>query len=57
MRQQAGLTQEQLAESAGISVNFVSAVERGQKSPTLATMEKFAKALNVPLMELFRFSE
>jgi transcriptional regulator with XRE-family HTH domain len=55
LRQQAGLTQEQLAEAAEVSINFVSLVERGLKSPTLATMERFANALKVPLLELFRF--
>ena len=55
LRLQAGLTQEQLAESADVSVNFVSLVERGVKSPTLATMERLAAALKVPLADLFRF--
>ena len=55
LRLQAGLTQEQLAESADVSVNFVSLVERGLKSPTLATMERLAIALKVPLVDLFRF--
>lgn len=57
LRLRAGFTQENLAESANVSVNFVSLIEWGLKSPTLATMERFAIALKVPLMELFRFSD
>ena len=55
LRVAAGLTQAELAERAGISVNFISLVERGLKSPTLSTMERLAAALKVPIMELFRF--
>jgi len=55
LRVAAGLTQAELAEKAGISVNFISLVERGLKSPTLSTMERLAAALKVPIIELFRF--
>jgi transcriptional regulator with XRE-family HTH domain len=55
LRKKRGLTQEQLAEATGLSVNFISFVERGIKSPSLANMGRIAKALNVPVMELFNF--
>ena len=54
LRVAAGLTQAELAERAGVSVNFISLVERGLKSPTLSTMERLAAALKVPIIELFR---
>lgn len=40
VRQQAGLTQEELAARAGTSRTTLSAYERGRKSPNLATVER-----------------
>lgn len=51
------MTQEQLAEAAGISVDFVSLIERGLSTPSFATISKLASALNVSEEELFGFSE
>lgn len=51
------LTQEQLAELAGLSVNFVSLVETGQSSPSAETISKLARALGVNEGELFKFDE
>jgi len=41
------LSQKALAEKVGISVSYVSMLERGQRSPPLETVEKVAKALAV----------
>lgn len=46
LRQSAGLSQEELAEQAGIHRTYVSQLERGLKSPTLVILLKLAKALN-----------
>jgi transcriptional regulator with XRE-family HTH domain len=51
------VTQEQLAEAVGCSVEFVSLVERGVNAPSVAGLEKFAKALKVDARELFTFAE
>jgi ribosome-binding protein aMBF1 (putative translation factor) len=51
------LTQEQLAELTGLSVNFISLVETGQSSPSAETISKLAKALGVNEGELFKFDE
>jgi transcriptional regulator with XRE-family HTH domain len=48
VRLQRKLSQEALAGKAGISVSYVSMLERGQRSPPLETIEKMAKALGVP---------
>lgn len=42
------LSQKALAERIGISVSYVSMLERGQRSPPLETIEKLARALGVP---------
>ena len=47
-----GLTQEQLAARAGISVSYVSMLQRGQRSPPLETLEQLAKALGVKPVQL-----
>ena len=41
------LSQKALARRVGISVSYVSMLERGQRSPPLETIEKVAKALGV----------
>ena len=46
------LTQEQLAERSGLSYKFIGEVERGRGNPTLATMAKLARALDVGLAVL-----
>jgi transcriptional regulator with XRE-family HTH domain len=55
LRLKAKLTQEQLAELADISVDFLSMVERGINAPSFDTLEKIANALHVPVRELFLF--
>lgn len=42
-----GLTQEQLAELAGVSPSYISVVERGIKSPQLDTFVPLCNALGV----------
>ena len=51
------LTQEQLAEAIGCSVEFISLVERGVNAPSVAGLEKFARILKVEVKELFTFEE
>lgn len=56
-REAAGLTQEQLAEKANLSVNFIGAVERGVTVPSLKTCERIARAMHVSLYEFFQFDD
>lgn len=46
LREQAGLTQVELAERTGISQADVSRIERGATSPTAKTLQRIAEALN-----------
>lgn len=57
LRRARKLTQEQLAEAVGCSVEFISLVERGVNAPSVAGLEKFAKVLKVEVKELFTFEE
>lgn len=56
LRIQKNLSQEKLAEAADISVSFLGGIERGQKSPTLETIQKLAAALQLSITELMTFS-
>ncbi len=53
LRRQKDLTQEQLAEAAGISVDMLSNIERGVNAPSFETLEKLAAALEVHVKALF----
>ena len=57
LRKARKLTQEQLAEALGCSVEFISLVERGVNAPSVAGLEKFAKILKVEVKELFTFED
>lgn len=52
MRVHRNLTQEQLAERAGLSLDAVARIERGNRSPGLASCRRLARALGVSLTEL-----
>lgn len=48
-RQRASLTQTELAESAGVTQQTVSAYETGRKEPTLPTLQKLLAAAGLEL--------
>jgi transcriptional regulator with XRE-family HTH domain len=50
------LSQEALAVDAGIDRTYVSRIERGLENPTVAVLEKFAKALGAQIPDLFSSS-
>jgi transcriptional regulator with XRE-family HTH domain len=56
-RANAGLSQEHLAELAGVERAYVSALERGKRNPTLLTQQRIADALGVTLGELIADAE
>ena len=52
-REEENLTQEQLAERAMLSVDFISLLERGKRSPSLKSLGALAKALNIQIRDFF----
>ena len=52
LRLQQALTQDQLAERAGTERSHISALERAEKGPALATIFSLAEALNIPVGDL-----
>jgi transcriptional regulator with XRE-family HTH domain len=51
------LSQESFAEFVGISVDFLSLIERGINAPSFETIEQMARRLRVPVKALFDFAE
>jgi DNA-binding XRE family transcriptional regulator len=49
LRDQAGLTQTQLAEKAGLPQSHICRLETGAHSPTRMTLEKLAAALEIDI--------
>lgn len=49
-----GLSQEKLAELAGVHRTYIRMIERAEKNITLCNIEKIAKALNIQIQELFQ---
>lgn len=46
------LSQEELADKCGLHRTYIGIIERGEKSPTLETMNKIALGLEIPLKDL-----
>jgi transcriptional regulator with XRE-family HTH domain len=50
------MSQDALSLASGLDRSFISEIETGKRSPTLDTIDKIAKALNVLPVELLVFS-
>ena len=50
------LSQEELAFQCNMQASHIGQIERGQKKPTLDTLQKISKGLNIPLTELLNFN-
>ena len=53
LRERLGLSQEQLAEQAGIHRTYVGGVERGERNIGLKNVFRIAKALEITVADLF----
>lgn len=52
LRRAKHLTQEEVAERAGISQQYLSSLELGRRNPTIITLFELAQALGVSHVEL-----
>jgi len=55
LRKEKKISQEQLADLAGIERSYMGTIERGQRNPTLLKVYKIAKALKVSAGKLLPF--
>ncbi|MBS1026326.1 helix-turn-helix transcriptional regulator [Gluconobacter cerinus] len=51
LRQEKGLTQEQVEERSGFSQQYLSGLERGHRNPTVVTLYELAQALETTPVE------
>jgi transcriptional regulator with XRE-family HTH domain len=56
-REELGLTQEDLADKAGIHRTYLSDVERGSRNLSLINIERLAGSLSLKISELFQIVE
>lgn len=52
LREERGLSLQELAGRTQLSVSYLSEIERGAKTPSLKTLEKIAGGLNVPRSQM-----
>lgn len=55
IREKANLTQAQVADKAGIHVNYFARLERGEVNPSAEILKSIAKALNVTSSDILPF--
>ena len=53
-REQAGLTQEDLAERLGVTQSFVSKCERGERRMDIVELSEFCRAMGITLEKLVK---
>lgn len=55
LRNEANLSQEDLANDCNISISQIGRIERGEINTTISTLFVLAKALNIRVKDLFNF--
>ena len=57
LRKDLGISQEELSYKADLHRTYIGMIERAEKNITLINIEKIAKALNVEISELLKFTK
>lgn len=53
LRAEANLSQEELAARCGLHRTYIGSIERGEKTITIETAQKLARAFDITLTQLF----
>jgi len=53
LRTNRGMSQEAFADLCGVHRTYMGTIERGEKTVTIETVDKIAKALNIRVSQLF----
>ena len=51
------LKQNELADRLGLSKSYISELEKGNRTPSLEVVEKYANTFNIPTSSILFFSE
>lgn len=57
LRKQRNFSQEEFADAVGIHRTYIGGIERGERNPTLTTINRIAAALDVTASELLNVME
>jgi transcriptional regulator with XRE-family HTH domain len=57
LREEAGLTQEELAHASGLNTSEISNLERGRRNPRWETMKRLANGLRVSCADMVARAE
>lgn len=57
LRKRREMTQQQLAERAGMNTKFLGELENGHRDLRVMTISRLAKSLGVELADIFHFNE
>ena len=57
IRIEKNMTQEELSRKSGISESYISELENNLKIPTIRTLCQLAEALNVEVLELYKYKK
>jgi transcriptional regulator with XRE-family HTH domain len=57
LREERGMTQEALAQEAGVTVGHMSMIERGHSNPTWATVRAVAAALDTSMVTIAKLTD
>jgi len=55
IRKREGVSQESLADLAGLDRTYISDIENGKRNVSIETIFKIADALETPVVEFFKF--
>jgi len=55
LRMERNITQENLAYEAELNRAYVGYIERGERHPSIETVSKIARVLDIQLYQLFQF--
>lgn len=55
LRNKLGISQEELADLAGLDRTYITSVECGKRNISIVNIEKLATALNVSVKDFFNF--
>lgn len=55
LRNKMGISQEELAERAGLDRTYITSVEKGRRNISIGTLEKITNQLGCTMHEFFNF--